>query len=69
MQRGGKDDTVLLNINFKTIIVSFFREKMFLNELSEEDIEQLCLFCKRSPSFKSLASFCGLQGEQSSINR
>lgn len=55
VQRGGKDDTALLNINFKTIILQFFREKQFLRELPAKDVMLVEGFAKRSPSFKSLS--------------
>lgn len=58
IKKGTKDDTVLLNINFKTIIVGFFREKIFLNELSPQDTCHLEQFSSRPPSFKSLVQFC-----------
>ena len=34
VRRGTKDDTVLLNTNFKTLLVTFFKEKIFLKELN-----------------------------------
>ena len=34
VSRGSKDDTVLLNINFKTMLVSYFRQKIYLKELT-----------------------------------
>ena len=34
VRRGSKDDTVLLNTNFKTLLVTYFREKIFLKELN-----------------------------------
>ena len=67
MQRGTKDDTMLLNTNFKTILVSYFREKMFLRELNQIEIEEVEGFAERQPSFKSLTRFCRRGVEGSSI--
>ena len=33
--QGTKDDTVELNINFKTMLVNYFKELMFAKELNE----------------------------------
>ncbi len=32
--KGSKDDTVELNINFKTLIVHYFKELKMINELN-----------------------------------
>lgn len=55
---GGKDDTSLLNINFKTILFNYFKELLKANELSEEEISLVRQFGSRPPSFKSLVTFC-----------
>ena len=63
MRQGSKDDTVELNINFKTILVNYFKELLLVNELSDEEAQLVLEFSTRSPSFKSLrAFFCNRQG-------
>jgi hypothetical protein len=36
VRTGSKDDTVELNINFKTIVYNHFKELLLANELSPE---------------------------------
>jgi hypothetical protein len=55
--RGSKDDTVELNINFKTLLVHYFRELKMLNELNDYEIRQVNEFSERVPSFNSLMLF------------
>lgn len=63
MRQGSKDDTVELNINFKTILVNYFKELLLVNELSDEEAQLVLEFSARSPSFKSLqAFFCNPKG-------
>ena len=63
MRQGSKDDTVELNINFKTILVNYFKELLLVNELSDEEAQLVLEFSTRSPSFKSLqAFFCNRHG-------
>jgi hypothetical protein len=56
-----------LNINFKTIIVNFFKELQLTNELSSIEVKKLADFMKRSPSLQSLAIFCERLGEEDEI--
>lgn len=55
--RGSKDDTVELNINFKTLLVHFFKELRMLNELSPHELAHLKEFIERVPSLRSLMLF------------
>lgn len=57
MRQGSKDDTVELNINFKTILINYFKELLLVNELSSEEAQLVLEFSARSPSFKSLQAF------------
>lgn len=55
--KGSKDDTMELNINFKTLLVHYFRELRMLNELNEYEMQHLKEFSERVPSFPSLMLF------------
>lgn len=55
--KGEKNDTVQLNIHFKTILSNFLKELIYANELSLSEINNYKQFCKRVPSFKSLKEF------------
>lgn len=46
-----------LNINFKTLLVHYFKELRMLNELSEYEQAHLNEFSERVPSFPSLMLF------------
>lgn len=39
--QGSKDDTMELNINFKTLLVNYFKELIFANELSPIEIGRI----------------------------
>lgn len=41
IRQGSKDDTVELNINFKTIIYKFLKELMLANELEPEEYSKI----------------------------
>ena len=62
VHQGSKDDTVELNINFKTIIFNYFKELLLANELSPAQAQRALDFGNRSPSFKSLNILCERQG-------
>lgn len=66
--QGSKDDTVELNINFKTIIFNYFKELLLANELSPAQAQRAVDFGNRSPSFKSLSTLCERQGAGSEVN-
>lgn len=55
--RGSKDDTVELNINFKTLLVHYFKELRMLNELNPHELTHLKEFIERVPSLNSLMLF------------
>lgn len=55
--QGYKDDTMELNINFKTLLGNYFKERVLLNELNEFETQQVNDFLKRRPSFHSLLLF------------
>jgi hypothetical protein len=59
VRQGSKDDTVELNINFKTILAAHLRTRLLARELSPEQAQAALAFMQRSPSFKSLAALCG----------
>jgi hypothetical protein len=67
--RGGKDDTVELNINFKTLLVHYFRELRLLNELSEYEVRHVGEFSDRVPSFNSLMLFFADKEQNSGIRQ
>lgn len=56
-----------LNINFKTIIVNYFKELQQANELSSIEVKKFADFARRSPSLQSLAIFCGGRDEEDEI--
>lgn len=61
IHQGSKDDTVELNINFKTIIFNYFKELLLANELNPAQAQRALDFGNRSPSFKSLNILCERQ--------
>jgi hypothetical protein len=56
-----------LNINFKTIIVNYFKELQQANELSSIEIKMFADFMRRSPSLQSLVIFCAGRDEENEI--
>lgn len=67
IHQGSKDDTVELNINFKTIIFNYFKELLLANELSPGQAQRALDFGNRSPSFKSLSILCERQGAEEEV--
>jgi len=39
--QGKKDDTVELNINFKTILANYFKEMIQANELNQQEVQHI----------------------------
>jgi hypothetical protein len=65
IRQGSKDDTVELNINFKTIFSNHFRSLLQANELTPAEAARVSEFTRRPPSFKSFVTFCaGGEGSQ-----
>ena len=65
--RGSKDDTVELNINFKTLLVHYFKELRMLNELNQHELAHLKEFIERVPSLHSLMLFFARSEENEGI--
>lgn len=52
--QGSKDDTMELNINFKTLLVNYLKDLSIANELTPTEVKKVQEFAERGPSFQSL---------------
>ena len=67
--KGTKNETVELNTNYKTIIMNFFKELIFLRELNDKELEIVNLYKDKVPSFNALVEIFHNDGASESLRR